>query len=601
VSLERGVRLCALLDVALAVWLLFLSRPSKQIRAFVAATSAALVLWFTLGAWRYWDKQAITAGIFRVGLARHSLERGGVLQVGKILYYRDGVSTTVSIEGFPGDKLALKNNGKVEASSVGDMATQVLVGLLPVLLHGGADQKVVLIGYGSGITAGSIAVSPDVASLDVVELEPAIYEAADQFFSIHNNRPQDNPKVKRWVGDGRNFLTSRDEMYDVIVSEPSNPWIAGVASLFTREFYAFAKRHLAPGGIVCQWAQLYELGPSNVKAIYKTFHEAFPYVYAFTTEDTSADTILIGTLEPLPLRIGPLEERVRVPEVWAELQRGRVRDPLDLPAMIILGPGEVEAFAAGGAINTDDNALIEFSAPRDLLSAGQVERFANAIFSAGWPYGHLGDVLQDFGEGAVGAERELRLAKRLLAHGRRREAAVWLGRATTHGAAADEVKHVERLRQLVAARAPHEELALDAGGPPRPPPAADWFHADVPLAEREAAVKRVVELYHLAEATRWKEAVEVADALPQRASNDGGNELRLLRAYVYYQSWLFSYAADELAPLAYDWDWLAKRPATIYYYGRSLYGNEYFRSGLEQLERFARGYPALIPAVEIQD
>jgi spermidine synthase len=177
----------------------------------------------------------------------------GSVYAADVLYYRDGQATTVTIERH-GDKIALKNNGKVEASSSFDMPTQILVGLVPVVLHDGDHQAVAVVGYGSGVTVGAIAEAPEVDRVDVVELEPAVYEAADHFFGPHNHHPEANPKVHRHVGDGRNFLTARPARYDVIVSEPSNPWIAGVAGLFTREFYAFAKGRLAPGGVFCQWS-----------------------------------------------------------------------------------------------------------------------------------------------------------------------------------------------------------------------------------------------------------------------------------------------------------------------------------------------------------
>ena len=105
--------------------------------------------------------------------------------------------------------------------------------------------------------------------------------------------------MHRLLGDGRSVLLASDLRYDVIVSEPSNPWIAGVASLFTADFYAAARQRLAPGGVFCQWAQLYELGPARVKMIYRTFAAAFPHVYAFTPGDETTDTILIGSDAPL--------------------------------------------------------------------------------------------------------------------------------------------------------------------------------------------------------------------------------------------------------------------------------------------------------------
>src|SRR5690606_6512065 len=189
-----------------------------------------------------WDRSDFTAGLCRGHLLTDSLVHGSVL-AGEAVYYGDGVSTTVAVERA-GESWVLKNNGKVEASDRHDMPTQILVGLVPVLLHGGDAQSVFVIGYGSGVTVGAIAQSPQVDRIDVVELEPSVYEAADRYFGHVNHRPELDPRVRRHVGDGRSFLLAGDRRYDVIVSEPSNPWIAGVASLFSREFYQFAKEHL---------------------------------------------------------------------------------------------------------------------------------------------------------------------------------------------------------------------------------------------------------------------------------------------------------------------------------------------------------------------
>src|SRR5690606_11302856 len=109
-------------------------------------------------------------------------------------------------------------------------------------------------------------------------------------------------------------------------------WIAGVASLFTREFYGFAREHLAPGGVYCQWAQVYELGPASVKTIYATFLEAFPQVIAWTPGDLSSDTILVGAAHDLELDFAALEALARAPGTREELARGGITDPAEIMA-----------------------------------------------------------------------------------------------------------------------------------------------------------------------------------------------------------------------------------------------------------------------------
>ena len=215
------------------------------------------------------------------------------------MFYEDGMATTVTVDRW--DKVySLKNNGKVDASNDADMPTQIVVGLLPFLFYSQPHPpKAALVGYGSGVTAGAMTQYP-IASLEIVELEAAVYRGA-RFFDNDNHRPLQNPKVTARVGDGRNFLTQRSDKFDVIVSEPSNPWLTGVSNLFTREYFKLVKTRLAEHGIFCQWAQLYEMSPWNIKTILGTVRAEFPYVYVFAAEDWSSDTILIGSLDPLPL------------------------------------------------------------------------------------------------------------------------------------------------------------------------------------------------------------------------------------------------------------------------------------------------------------
>ena len=588
-GLELGIRLAAIAELLLAAALA--RRATGHVRRIVPALAIALIAVALLAP--RWDISALTSGVFRIGNARRHLAHGA-LRTPTLLHHEDGASTTVTVERH-GDKLALKNNGKVEASSAGDMPTQILVGLIPVLLHPGTAQRVAVIGYGSGVTVGAIAESPDVAQVDVVELEPAVYRAADRFFGPYNHHPERNPRVRRHVGDGRNFLTARATAYDVIVSEPSNPWIAGVSSLFTREFYAFARRHLAPGGVFCQWAQTYELGPIHVKTIYRTLAEVFPYVYAFTTDDQSADTVLIATLAPLPIDLIRLERRAAHPTLAAELTRASVPTVHDLVGMLVLAPDEVAAFTAGAPINTDDNALLEFGAPRDLLAAGRTDRFADSLFSAGWPYGRLEPWLTGLEPGPARADRAAALARGLLAHGRRREAHRYATLAAADGSAlAPALNLLERL--LAEREYDDAELSAFAGGPPLDAvSAAARFSPELSAAEVTRGVGLLGDVMTAVDARRFQEAREHARALPRRAKSPEGQDLDLLLAVLDYHEGEYLRAEDRLEPLAQDAAFVARRPATLYYDGRVRYGTHRFREGAARLEDFARRFPALVP------
>jgi spermidine synthase len=593
-GIEGGLRLAAALEAALGAALAWraTARPRRRLILAAAAAAAALLAFLAPA----WNQSDLTAGLFRGHLLTQAIEQGRPL--GRdIAFYRDGVSTTVSVERL-GESWVLKNNGKVEASDRHDMPTQILVGLLPVMLHAGGDKQVFVVGYGSGVTIGAIAQSDQVARIDVAELEPAVLEAADRYFARVSHHPAADRRVHRFLGDGRTVLLASDRRYDVIVSEPSNPWIAGVASLFSAEFYAAARQRLAPGGLFCQWAQLYELGPARVKMIYRTFAGAFRHVYAFTPGDETTDTILIGSDAPLRLDLAALGRLMRAPALAAELARADVDAPAQLAASLLLGPGEIAAFTAGAELNTDDNARLEHTAPRDLLASVRGNRFARSVRGPAWPYGRLDPVVSGLGAGAARAEAELELARALLAYGRRREAATWLERAERHGAPAGRTRLVARILRLsepVDFRDP--ELVVTAGGTaPLPAPGLSLF-ARGSQERRRAAADDLARAYRLLAEGRWLPAWRLFDRLPPRADSDAGRDVDLAAAFAAYKSIELARARELLRPLYDDVRASARRPAVSYYLGRVSHGLGAFRDGARALERFAAEHPRLADEV----
>src|SRR4029453_11410116 len=185
-------------------------------------------------------------------------------------------------------------DGKVDASNAGDMLTQRLLAHLPLLLHPN-PQRVAILGLGSGVTLGS-ALTHGVSPGPALEISPEVV-AASQFFNEENHRALENPRTRLIVGDGRTHLTLGREQYDVIVSEPSNPWMAGIASLFTREFFEAARARLGPGGVLCQWAHTYDISRRDLQSIVATFLSVFPEGTLWMVGD--ADVLLIGSTESL--------------------------------------------------------------------------------------------------------------------------------------------------------------------------------------------------------------------------------------------------------------------------------------------------------------
>lgn len=185
-------------------------------------------------------------------------------------------------------------NGKSDGSARADAGTQVMGGLLGALLHGNAKTAMV-VGLGTGTTAGWLADVATMQRVDVVELEPAIVEVARAYAHVNRNAVA-HPKVHIRIGDAREQLVVARNEYDVIFSEPSNPYRAGIASLYTREFYAAVHERLARGGVFVQWVQTYSIDGRTARTIYATLSTAFPHIQTWSTGP--GDVVLVASREP---------------------------------------------------------------------------------------------------------------------------------------------------------------------------------------------------------------------------------------------------------------------------------------------------------------
>lgn len=356
-----------------------------------------------------WDPAVMASGVYRYAPTLKAATRAEFLNHylgggdGETVFYRDGVSATVAVQ-FQFGHYVLKVNGKPDATTAGDLPTQALVAHLPLLVRPDASTALV-IGWGSGVSVGAALAYP-IDRVTAVELEPAVVEAST-FFEGVNGRPLQDPRTELLINDGRNLLAATDRRFDVIVSEPSNPWLTGVANLFTREYFASGARCLSPGGVFCQWLQIYEMQPTEVATLLATFASAFPEVYVF--RGASGDLILLGALEPFTLDVSRIRSQIDNPgPIRDRLADVRIRSVETLLSRLYLTPDGVRRFIASAPLNTDDNARIEFLAPlrvgvaNDATESANLEALdAHATPLAGYAPGCTPEMLCDMAISAI--------------------------------------------------------------------------------------------------------------------------------------------------------------------------------------------------------
>ncbi|HEY0729064.1 MAG TPA: fused MFS/spermidine synthase, partial [Pyrinomonadaceae bacterium] len=228
--------------------------------------------------------------------------------VRELLMFREGPTATVSVRRDQ-DTVSMAINGRTNASdSIYDMPTQVMLGQLPLLIAPKQDNGLI-IGYATGITVGSMLQSP-IKSVTCVELEPTTVEASE-FFNHVNNRPLDDPRTKLIIDDARTYLRVTRERYDIIVSEPSHPWVPGVANLFTQEFFELGRSRLSEQGIFVQWVQIYQLSTESLRSVLATYTRVFPHVLMFRVGGSSRgkDLLLVGSNQRLNIDLNRPPQR----------------------------------------------------------------------------------------------------------------------------------------------------------------------------------------------------------------------------------------------------------------------------------------------------
>lgn len=317
-----------------------------------------------------WDRLLLTSGAYKYAAAMRGPNLETALTAGDLLYYREGASGTVSVRQLAGT-ISLAIDGKVDASNAGDMLTQRLLAHVPLLLHPDPKRAAIL-GLGSGVTLGSALTHP-LTDVTVLEISPEVVDAS-RFFEAENHRALDDPRTRLVVGDGRTHLMLGRGLFDVIVSEPSNPWMAGIASLFTREFFEGARARLAPGGVLCQWAHTYDISSDDLKSIVATFLSVFPDGTMWLVGD--ADVLLVGSTGPLDDRTAGIAEAWTRPGVADDLASVGALHPFSVTSLFVAQGSALATWAGGARLQTDDRSRLEFSGPRSIFGLSRDDNAA---------------------------------------------------------------------------------------------------------------------------------------------------------------------------------------------------------------------------------
>ena len=388
-SLELGV----LLNGMIGLFILYKAGVSKQLKMGFAIIFVVVAVGYKL-LFPAWNQNFLISGAFRTlytqEVPTYKEFKNQQNQGQRILWHKEGVNANVAVrESQFGDTIqkTLIINGKADASSVADLNTQILLGQIPLMLNPNSGDALV-IGLGSGITCGSVLRHP-VKSLDVVEIASEVVDC-NHFFARENNHFMADPRVKIYIDDAITQLKTSSKKYDYIISEPSNPWIAGISNLYSVEFFNICKARLNTNGVLTQWFHTYDVNNDIFRLVLSTISSVFPHVSIWKASD--ADIIILASSNPLSVNFDAMEQKMNQPKIAQDLARIKIFDvPTLLSTQVVSARNNPYAYTKS-EVNNADKSPLEFLAPIALFTHQSVtvldsldERFTfmdkNLLFS----------------------------------------------------------------------------------------------------------------------------------------------------------------------------------------------------------------------------
>jgi predicted membrane-bound spermidine synthase len=438
-GVQNTIIFAVVMNLVIGSWLLVSDARLSTVWRYglgFAVLVLAVILPFKV---RRWDPNVLTSGVTVYADRYESLPTDSLrleeMRRDDMLYYREGLTTTVSVQRISGsDYIYFRSNGKIDGS-YGDALSQLMTSYIAMLHHPKAETALT-IGLGTGMSAKALATFKSLKEIEVIEIEPAMIEASkffdrasvkiDQFppgvtfpaddgksriwydseakrlfykgvmedevraelmkrsedldyrgaidrlwRNARNSRHSsvlEDPRVRVIPTDGRNYILATPKYYDVITAEPSNPWIAGIANLYTREFYQVVRSKIKDDGIFAQWFHNYSMSPDDFRMVFRTFAEAFPYVSLWSMKES--DFLLLGSKKE------PVFNYPVVKEIYdnnkmlrSDFEYLGLSDVYAVQGFYRMNRDGFLEFSKGAAINTDDGAQLEFSAPKNLRRA----------------------------------------------------------------------------------------------------------------------------------------------------------------------------------------------------------------------------------------
>ncbi len=511
------------LDIGIGVWLLFrasLERPEVRQTAKLA-TAAALAVVLGAAISPSFDPGILSSGVFRYGTVP---DRGSRT----ILFYEDGRTASVSVRMGSDSGFSLATNGKPDASISrtwfnepaaaslrkpveGDESTQVLLPLI-TLAHAPWAREAAVIGHGSGLSSHMLLGSPVLGRLVTIDIEPEMIEASRLFLPA-NRRVYEDPRSSFAHDDAKSYFAAVGREFDLILSEPSNPWVSGVSALFTDEFYQRVTNYLSPRGVFGQWLHLYEINDALVISVLEALHRNFPSYAVYLTNDV--DVLVVASMMPeLPApdwSVFAGEDIARDLERFVPITAGA------LSSTLMLTRAELAPLIRDGAgANSDFYPHLDLGAERarylrhgaDGFLALTTDRF---------------DVAAALGRRVIPFSTDGRVS---LSHDRMRAQA--LGARLRSGETLPPTDTTAANREFQAARLRGQQLrlAMNSAAPP-----ADWYVWFTEMVavetDRHGGSMGVVD-------EPWYDAVE-RYMVAQNAPADGVAALRFLRAATSYE------------------------------------------------------------------